>query len=379
MDNKEIIKLLERYQLGQCTEKEQTWIETWYLNQPDETLTNSIEELTNDLDEIEQHLIEYTTQVKYVSIWPKLVVAASVLFILSIGGYFLLQRQTPSTALQDQTVSIVPGGNKAILTLSNGKQVSLTDATLGAISEQGNQTIKKTSDGMITYQSNTLTGQLGKGAYNTITTPRGGQWSVVLPDGTKVMLDAASTLKYPVAFGLAREVQVTGQAYFEVAHHADKPFRVITRDQVIEDIGTAFNVNAYNDEPATKTILLEGIVEIFSPRTGSATGKKNSGLRLSPGQQAVTQNHRISVSRVNTEDAIAWKNGYFRFSDENIESIMRKLSRWYDLEVEYRGSSSQIIFNGEIPRSTSLSGVLKVLEAANIHFTMEGKKLIFKE
>jgi transmembrane sensor len=164
-----------------------------------------------------------------------------------------------------------------------------------------------------------------------------------------------------------------------LAHHADKPFRVITRDQVIEDIGTAFNVNAYNDEPATKTILLEGIVEIFSPETGSATGKKNAGLRLSPGQQAVTQNHKISVSRVNTEDAIAWKNGYFRFSDENIESIMRKLSRWYDLEVEYRGSSSQIIFNGEIPRSTSLSGVLKVLEAANIHFTMEGNKLIFKE
>lgn len=375
MDNQEIIKLLERYHEGKCTAQENAWVETWYLNQPEMPLTNSIEELNEDLYDVEQKLSRHIAPVKKVSIWPGLAVAAAVLFILSVGGYFLLKRDPISQSAQEQVNNdIVPGGNKAILTLSSGKQISLTDAGIGAISEQNDEYISKTSEGTITYRDRTSSEGTHMTAYNTITTPKGGQWSVVLPDGTRVMLDASSSLRYPVAFAKRREVEVIGQAYFEVVHHADKPFRVITRDQVIEDIGTAFNVSAYPDEPAAKTVLLEGLVDIYHP---GAPEKK--ALRLKPGQQAITQNHAITVSAANTDDAVAWKNGYFRFNDENIESIMRKLSRWYDLEVEYQGNSSRIIFNGEIPRNTSLSKVLKVLEAANIHFSVEGKKLIVKD
>ncbi len=375
MDNQEIIKLLERYYLGQCTEQEKAWVETWYLKQPEKPLNHSIEELTKDLDEVEQHLIHYIRPAKRLFIWPRVAVAAAVLFAFIAGAYFLFQRQVQKT-IQNQTAGVIaPGGNKATLKLADGQQISLTDAAMGTISEKGGQTIKKTSDGTIAYQGNSSSGEARAQAFNTITTPRGGQWSVVLPDGTKVKLDAASSITYPVSFGKVRQVEIAGQAYFEVVHNASWPFRVTTKDQVIEDIGTAFNVNAYGDEPATKTVLVEGAVDVFN---SGADLSKGTRLRLKPGLQALTQNHQTTVSAVNTGDAIAWKDGYFRFSDENIESIMRKLSRWYDLDVEYQGNSSQVSFNGEIPRNTSLSEVLKVLEAAKIHFSIEGEKIIVK-
>src|ERR1700761_4303742 len=256
-----ITDLLKKYYEGQCTEQEAAWVETWYLNLQTGPLNNSIEELTADLDEVEQQLLEHTT-VKRVTLWPRIAAAASVVMLLSIGGYFLLHKQTPQRIAKNEIHNeVFPGGNKAILTLSNGKQLSLTDAKNGILLKQGNKSIKKTSDGTVSYEANESSGDNQQIGYNTITTPRGGQWSVILPDGSKAMLDAASSIKYPVSFaGNERRVEITGQVYFEVIHNAASPFRVVSRGQVTEDIGTKFNVNAYDDEPGIKTTLFEGAV-----------------------------------------------------------------------------------------------------------------------
>lgn len=375
MDNQDIIKLLNRYEQGQCTEQEKAWVETWYLKMQTGPLNVPVKELSKDLDEVEQKLIEHTKG-RQVQLWPRIAAAASILLFLSIGGYYIFHKQKPQQIAQNQTHNdIAPGGSKAIITLSNGKQLSLTDAAIGAITKEGNEIISKTGDGTVSYQAAGSSGNDLQAAYNTITTPRGGQWSLVLPDGTKAMLDAASSIRYPVSFtGNERRVEVTGQVYFEVAHNAAKPFRVTTKDQLIEDIGTKFNINAYDDEPAVKTTLEEGAVKVSNQ--GARTPFEKAGVILKPGQQTVLQNNKLSVSNANLEEALAWKNGYFRFNDETIQGIMRQLSRWYRIDVEYRGSLPDREFEGEIPRNTGLSEVLKVLEAANIHFTVEGNKLI---
>src|SRR6187399_2563641 len=186
MDDQDIIKLLERYTLGQCTEQEKAWVESWYLKLPERPLTHSIEELAKDLDEIEQHLLQYSRPRTLLSKWPRLAVAAAVLLVFAGGAYFLLQRQAPKIIQNQVAGVIVPGGNKATLKLSDGQQISLTDAHVGIVSEKDGQTIKKVSDGTIAYQGKRSPEETRALTYNTITTPRGGQWSVVLPDGTKV-------------------------------------------------------------------------------------------------------------------------------------------------------------------------------------------------
>ncbi|MDR3697044.1 FecR domain-containing protein [Mucilaginibacter sp.] len=374
MNKQDLIELLKRYDQGLCSDQEKAWVETWYLNYEPQPLDTSIEVLSADLDEVEQKLIEYTT-FRRIPLWPRIAAAASIVIFLSIGGYFLLHKPAPVQTAQNQMHNdVAPGGNKAIITLSNGKKISLTDASQGTITKEGNTIIKKTNDGTVSYEGSAPTGTTGQLAYNTIAIPRGGQWTVILPDGTKAMLDAASSIKYPVSFsGNERKVEITGQVYFEVVHNAAKPFRVVTKEQVIEDIGTKFNINAYDDEPAVKTTLVEGAVRVSSPGTHSVL--ETAGVILKPGEQSVLQNNKLMVSGANIEETLAWKNGYFKFNDDNVESIMRKLSRWYDIEVEYKGDLPDIKFDGEIPRNTGLSQVLKVLELANVHFTIQGKKL----
>jgi transmembrane sensor len=316
------------------------------------------------------------TKQKKIVLWPQYVAAASLLLGISFGAYFLLHKQTAHQIAQNQIHNdVAPGGNKAILTLSNGKQISLNDAKKGILLREDNEFIKKTSDDMVSYEDKSLSGTNQPLTYNTVTTPRGGQWSVLLPDGTKVMLDAASSIKFPVSFtGNERKVEITGQAYFEVVHNAAKPFRVITKSQVIEDIGTKFNINAYDDESVITTTLLEGAVKISEPNAPSSL--EQAGVMLKPGQQTTLQNNKFTVSDANTDEAFAWKNGYFNLNDEKIKSIMHKLSRWYDIEVEYKGDLPDRVFGGEIPRNAPLSQILKILGDANVHFTVEEKKII---
>jgi ferric-dicitrate binding protein FerR (iron transport regulator) len=261
--------------------------------------------------------------------------------------------------------------------LANGQKISLTDAQKGQIIQQKGVQISKTADGQVVYTAATdskeSSGAIAVAQYNTMETPRGGQFQLFLPDGTRVWLNAASSLKYPVDLGSAgeRRVELSGEAYFEVAHNKDRPFRVITNRQVVEVLGTHFNVSAYNDEPNTKTTLLEGSVKV--------TGGDKSAM-LKPGQEVSLTDH-FKVSDVDTEEAVAWKNGYFRFDDERLETVMRKVSRWYNVDVVYRDNDvKDDLFAAVTTRFANISTLLKIMEqTGDASFSIEGSKIIISK
>jgi transmembrane sensor len=298
--------------------------------------------------------------------------AAVVLAFLTMGGYMLLNKQPVKKVAQIQHQDIAPGGNRAILTLANGQQISLTGSKNGRIAVQGQTAINKTADGQVVYHAAVNQNLISAIAYNTISTPRGGQYWITLPDGSKVLLNAASSLKYPTSFtGKERKVELIGEAYFEVIHNKAQPFRVVAAGQTIEDIGTHFNINAYNDEPLIKTTLSEGRVKV--------SNEKHLAY-LIPGQQAQIKgsdrNSKIEIKEVDIDEALAWKNGEFVFEKENIHSIMRKLSRWYDIEPEYASNVSEVGFGGSVSRNKNISEVLKVLELTQaVHFKIEGRRI----
>jgi len=298
-----------------------------------------------------------------------LIAAAVVLFILSVCLYFnSLKEKTINKTVAAQT--IVPGSNKATITLSNGQRLVLSDSIGGQIATQSGVVINKTANGEIEYQvSPSAYQQSVEPLYNTITIPRGGQYQLVLPDGTKVWMNSSSSLTYPVIFkGSKRQVSLTGEAYFEVAKNKQMPFIVESKKQTLEVLGTHFNVNAYDDEPAVKTTLLEGSIKII------AVANKMSRV-LVPGEQAhVDQN--IEIRAVDAEGVVSWKNGLFVFNKQTVEAAMRQLARWYDVEVEYKGNVSAKGFWGSIPRNKDLNYVLKMLEATGVaHFKLTERRV----
>lgn len=303
--------------------------------------------------------------------WLK--VAAAVLVFALSGIYFLnrnksvrdLSMAKNSTRQKD----VRPGSNKAILTLSNGSKIVLNGAQNGMIARQSNATIVKLTNGQIAYNQ-TVAGNAAV-EYNTMTTPRGGQYDLVLADGTRVWLNAASSITYPTVFtGNERRVTITGEAYFEVAKNKKMPFKVnVNGREEVEVLGTHFNIMAYDNEPVIKTTLLEGSVKINKDHT--------LGI-LKPGQQAVlTPKGQLSIiDEADVDQAVAWKNGQTLFNNEDIRTIMRQISRWYDVDVEYRGEMPARLFTGGISRESNLSEVLKVLELSKIHFTVADSKII---
>jgi transmembrane sensor len=303
-------------------------------------------------------------------------VAAVLVGLAFIAGIFVHKGKKaanlPAMAQQKNTVKFdaEPGMNKAILTLADGSKLELNSAKIGVLAKAGHISVKKTKDGQLIYliapskkaDANTPI------AFNTINTPVGGQYQVILPDGTKVWLNAASSLKYPTLFtGNQRMVELTGEAYFEVAKNAAMPFYVKANNMQVKVLGTHFNIMAYDNEPAIKTTLLEGSVQLSS---GAINNK------LKPGQQGVLNKYgQITVSEVNAEHAIAWKNGYFEFNRSGIHEIMNQLARWYDIEIAYQGNIPDDEFVGKIERSAKLSQVLNILRLSKIHFVLENKKL----
>ncbi|OFY39655.1 MAG: hypothetical protein A2X18_04600 [Bacteroidetes bacterium GWF2_40_14] len=273
---------------------------------------------------------------------------------------------------------IRPGGNKAVLTLADGTKVVLDDAKEGKLHEQGNTTIIKLDSGRLAYNTRSGSAILEKIVqYNTLTTPRGGKYCVTLPDGTIVWLNASTTLRFPVAFaGKTRKVEVKGEAYFEVAKNEAMPFIVKAGNSEIKVLGTHFNVMAYADEQVIKTTLLEGSVEI-AVRKQSAEGEEIPAIKLVPGQQAqLDANNSITVVEANTREVIAWKNGFFIFNNEPIESVMQKIARWYDVNVVYETSDSTIVFTGVVSREENVSEVLRLLELTEVvHFKIDGKTI----
>ncbi len=307
--------------------------------------------------------------------WYRYAAAASIAIALSAALYFYTSRNPVTDRNTERVANIAPGTNKAILTLSNGKVITLDSATEGEIARQTGIVIRKTQDGQLDYdllkdQKDQSTGHL---AYNTIATPRGGQYQVNLPDGTKIWLNAASSLKYPAVFnGKQRRVELSGEAYFEVAKDKAHPFIVATDRQEVQVLGTHFNVNSYTDEGATKTTLLEGSVQV------SVFGTPDEGHVLKPGQQALLRSNSLNVHTVDTEETVAWKNGYFQFNEADLGSIMRQLSRWYNVDVTFESKPSTDLFHFRVPRNMSLTDLQKIFETNGINFKIEGRTLIVK-
>ena len=303
----------------------------------------------------------------------RIVAAAAVVLVLSASVFLLLQKKSNDLAERTQKVKVVhdiaPGGDKALLTLADGRQIVLDTATNGTLAQQGGIKVIKIG-GQLSYDHE---GNPAQVLYNTITTPRGGQYQLELADGSKVWLNAASSLRFPTAFtGKDRTVELTGEGYFEVTHDASKPFHVKVNDMDVQVLGTHFNINSYSDEPSIKTTLLEGRVQVK---------KDENYVYLNPGQQAIVQptGNDINVADdVDVEEVVAWKNGRFLFNNAQIETIMRQVARWYDVDVVYEKKINET-FSGPLPRSQNVSELFKMLEArGSVLFEISGKQIIVK-
>ena len=299
--------------------------------------------------------------------------AAAILLLIGAGIAFFASsgrrsgRQVTNVPKSIARSATITRGNKAILTLSNGAQVVLDSAANGAIANQGNTSVVKTSNGEIRYHPNSHPAEV---VYNTMSTPKGGQYQLTLSDGSRVWLDAASSIRYPASFtGSDRVVEVTGEVYFEVAAYPHSPFHVkINGSTEVEVLGTKFNVNAYDDEPGISTTLLEGLVKV-------RTQKKSELLR--PGQQATIRQSDIIVNQhSDIEKVMAWKNGLFNFEDASLADVMRQLARWYDIRVRYEKEVPEIYFAGKMSRDLRLEDILDGLKGAHVHFRLEGDTLV---
>ena len=303
----------------------------------------------------------------------RLAAAAVVVLALGIGTYRWFSHRKESQSLANNNQSLQhdasPGRDGAILTLSDGRKLVLDSLGSGVVTTQGKTTVSL-KNGQLVYNA---TGSEAVMLYNTMTTPRGRQYQLVLPDGSAVWLNAASSITYPTAFtGNERNVTITGEAYFEIAKDKSKPFHVKTSGIEVEVLGTHFNINAYGDAGSIKTTLLEGSVKVKN---------NQSAVMIQPGEQAVASSAptspRIQVQAdADIEEVMAWKNGFFKFNNTDIRTVMQQLERWYDLQVVYEGTIPTDRFGGKLPRDANASEVLKALEQTQVHFRIEGRKLI---
>jgi ferric-dicitrate binding protein FerR (iron transport regulator) len=309
--------------------------------------------------------------------------AAAVVLVIAVGMVIVPVKRKPAPAVvmaprKDIVKDIPPGGNKAILTLADGATISLDDCKKGDIARDGNARIVKGGDsGTLIYHA--VAGNQQAVAYNTITTPRGGQYQLTLSDGSKVWLNASSSLHFPTTFGgKERLVELTGEGYFEIARNTTMPFSITVNGVAVHVLGTHFNINAYHDEPVVRTTLIQGAVKVEM---------RGQALLLRPGQQAVVAGERTVAGgaerslrldpEADLEEVMAWKEGIFNFKNLDIESIMRQISRWYDVEVVYEGGKKpEGHFSGMISRNTPALTVLKMLEYGGVHFTIESKKIV---
>lgn len=336
MKKKKVYSLIDKYKSGNVTEDERKELFDWYR-----TVANEESEFPEDEHIVEQYMLNrLLTDTKVVgkrnnySYW---IAAASIFIVVGLGIFYFSNNDTKLNPTQMAKKSAIkPGKNQAVLVLADGSEVSLSDANLSSIPGQSGIQISKTAGGQIVY---TVLPQLPRADglvdtttyYNTIRTPAGGQFKIVLSDGTQVWLNAMSSLKFPVGFAANKDraVSLVGEGYFEVRRNEQSPFRVSTAKQTIEVLGTHFNVDAYPGESSTKTTLLEGSVRIAS---------EDHSVKLRPGQEAVLKD-KFTVNSVQAENAVAWKNGFFRYEGEKLENIMKVMSRWYNVEVVYEDES----------------------------------------
>lgn len=384
LNQQDILLLIEKYQSGNATEAEKQLLDEWYHSFNDSEVELMVDEMPQHFGERLRNKILETVRAKEKiktvrsrKIWYIPAAAAVFLIVMTVYVFFASKSSNqPKTeyAQSTKTNDVAPGGNKAILTLANGTTVVLDSMSNGVINQQGAIKIQKSGKGSLVYTVNGNPAIIKNNiAYNTISTPRGGQYQIKLADGTIVWLNAASSIRFPITFvGSERRVEITGEAYFEVAKNKSMPFKVKAASSEIEVLGTHFNVNAYDDESCIRTTLLEGSVKVSVPLNN------RPATFLQPGQQAsINTAGKILVNRdVDMEEVLAWKNGLFQYKGTDLQTILRQVSKWYDIDVEYRGDVNPH-FTGQLKRELYASKVFEKLAlTGEVHFKIEGKKVI---
>lgn len=387
---RKLIRLARKVLNGQATPEEKAFlrqyydyfdkneVEVWELSSEEKDVLED-RMLHNVFEEADR--VEMARGTRYLKN-RTLRVAALVAVLIGLAGTFYIfyydagrNTQTDLTGTIAET-DVPPGGNKAVLTLANGTQMILDSLSNGNLATQGNSSVIKLSNGHMAYrnrygdpgQAGNSPDQAQSVVYNTLSTPRSGNYELTLPDGTRVWLNSSSAITFPTTFAeKERRVRLEGEAYFEVSKNHSRPFVVETNDIEIRDIGTHFDVMAYADEPATRATLVEGAIEVV---------KGAFSVLLKPGEQSIIANEansRIVVAPADTNAAVAWKNGYFSFNHTSIYEIMRQVSRWYDVDVNY-GDSLGVSLNGHISRRVPASEVFKILElTGDLNFSIKGK------
>lgn len=376
----DIKKMIKRYVAGKATPEEIEFVETYYNYQErqdvQEFSTEELEQLRKQtFENISSRLNSGNTKSEkqttrlyiYSSVAAAVLLALTFVILLQVNSDKDRKKQLSSL---NKPLDIRPGSNRATLTLADGTKIDLDDKAEGKLKETPGLLISKTSKGELIYIVTADKNTAGNKGSNTVSTPKGGQYQVVLPDGTRVWLNAASALTYPLSFsGGQRRVQLEGEGYFEVAKNKAMPFHVISGDQDVEVTGTHFNVNGYKDNGSVNTTLLEGGVTVHS---------LGGDQKIRPGEQAMVRDGtaKIRVRTVDTAEETAWKNGFFEFNNSSLKVILNQLERWYDIRVDYQNLPAKR-YNGTISRNVRLSQVLNMLEVTgNIRFKIQkGRQL----
>jgi transmembrane sensor len=380
---KELESILKKYLEGKATPEETIFLEHYYDYLQDQPGLSTLlsdaenkkiehrnwERLNARMDELSQTIAPHHITSFRKGRW---VAAASFILAIGLGGWFFLvnKNDKQQQVVQKKVIDDIkpPDGNRATITLTNGQTVYLDSAAIGSLAVQGSVKLVKLANGKIAYQT-ASDDIIEKPAYNTLTNPKGSRVvDMTLADGSRVWLNAGSSITYPVAFiEKERTVLITGEAYFEVARDKTKPFKVTKGEMQVEVLGTHFNVNAYDDEKNIKVTLLEGAVRL-------KTNKENQILQ--PGEQAQVSGTISILKNVDVEAVMAWKDGRFKFSSVDIETIMRQVARWYDMDIEYRGKVEGTL-SGGLARNVNASQLFHVLELTDkVRFEIQGRKVI---
>ncbi|MBO9592790.1 MAG: FecR domain-containing protein [Niabella sp.] len=376
VNQEELLKIIQRIEQGNASAEDLRVYSAWCNQQQEEEAADAADLPAKERQMFREINRRIDRRIPPLKSWIRIAAAAVVVAACLTGTIRWMQasrKQAPEmVSVPVLHPDIAPGTNMATLVLVDGRRILLSEAGNGQLADQKGTVITKTTDSTIVYRLDVSAPEVhpvaaGGALYNTLITARAQQYGITLPDGSKVWLNAATSLKFPVNFsGLKeRRVELEGEAYFEVAKDAHKPFIVHSGRQDIKVLGTHFNVSSYTDEPEARTTLLEGSVKINGRQT------------LKPGEQAkVDRRGVVAISKVNADASVAWKNGYFEFNDENVYEIMTKVARWYDVQVIYEGDMPLDKMKGAMSRFQNVSGVLGIMEATGLFsFRIDGKKI----
>ncbi len=373
--------ILQRYIQGQCTEEERMWVEEWYKNNYDTEFKIDTALAEEHFAEVWNALEDNVIRKKTVSFKKIAAIAASISIVLGIGSFYLWksssQQEAEQVVVQEAQSQIEAGRDQALLTLADGRTIDLDNVAVGEYVTENGIIITKMDDGTLSYKANADQVQRVADVYNTISTPRGGQYKVILPDNSVVWLNAASSLRFPVAFaGNTRAVELEGEGYFEVAHDKRKPFIVTSQNQQTIVKGTKFNIAAYASDKEMVTTLVEGSVLV------RAMNNHRDGIDeilLRPNEQVVMNNNVMTKSNVDPTQAIAWKDGKFIFNNTPLSRIMQQLSRWYDVEVQYLDAVDNITFTGSVSRFDDIQDVLrKISLTESVRFETKERRVMVR-